>query len=65
MTRETELGGTRLRAGEHVAMFYSAANRDPELLPRIDESQLDGPAVRLRSSLVHGVKHLPVRVRAA
>ena len=108
VTRDTELGGTRLRAGDRVAMFYSAANRDPELLPaadrfdvarpvphhlafgvgrhfclgahlarietrsllaellpRIDEIQLDGPVVPLRSSFVHGVKHLPVRVRAA
>jgi cytochrome P450 len=30
-TRETELGGVKIGAGEKVAMWYVATNRDPEL----------------------------------
>jgi cytochrome P450 len=32
-TRDTELGGRRIREGERVAMFYSSANRDERLFP--------------------------------
>ena len=31
------------------------------LLPRIEEIELAGPIERLHSSLVGGVKHLPIR----
>ncbi len=30
-TRDTELGGARIRRGDKVAMFYLAANRDPRV----------------------------------
>ncbi|WP_028935312.1 cytochrome P450 [Pseudonocardia spinosispora] len=32
-TRDTELGGQRIRVGDRVAMFYSSANRDPAMFP--------------------------------
>jgi cytochrome P450 len=32
-TRDTELGGTRIRAGDKVAMMYTSANRDEEVFP--------------------------------
>jgi cytochrome P450 len=34
-----------------------------ELAPRLGGLALDGPVERLRSNFIHGVKHLPVRVR--
>jgi hypothetical protein len=33
-----------------------------ELLPRIASAMLAGPIERARSSFIHGVKHLPVRI---
>ena len=33
------------------------------LLPRIEEIELAGPVERLRSTLVGGVKHLPIRYK--
>jgi hypothetical protein len=33
------------------------------LLPRIEEIEVAGPIERLRSSLVGGVKHLPIRYK--
>ncbi len=35
-TREVELGGARLRAGDSVAMLYAAANRDPAVFASPD-----------------------------
>ncbi|MGD9987515.1 cytochrome P450 [Pseudonocardia sp.] len=35
-TQDTELGGTPLRAGDKLALFYWAANRDPAHLPDPD-----------------------------
>jgi len=32
-TRDTELGGQRIREGDRVAMFYSSANRDERAFP--------------------------------
>src|SRR5438552_4137788 len=36
-----------------------------ELLPRLRDIELTGPVRRLRSNFINGVKHMPVRVRAA
>ena len=43
----------------------SAANalQELETRPRIEEVELAGPVSRLRSSLVGGVKHLPIRYK--
>jgi cytochrome P450 len=54
--------GEHYCAGAHVArlemlMAYKY------LLPRIDEIELTGPPVRLRSQIVGGVKHLPIRYK--
>jgi cytochrome P450 len=54
--------GEHFCAGAHVArleleMAYKY------LLPRIESVELDGPVQRLRSSLVGGVKHLPIHYR--
>jgi len=106
-TRDTEVGGTPIKAGQKLAMYYPAANRDPdvfdragefdvgradnphlafggggphfclgaslarleirimfeELLARFPQITVTGPASRLRSNFVNGIKHLPVRLR--
>lgn len=36
-----------------------------ELLPRIASLRLAGPAERLRSNFIHGIKHLPIEVASA
>ncbi|HZP46084.1 MAG TPA: cytochrome P450 [Candidatus Binataceae bacterium] len=103
-TRDTELGGRRIRAGEYVALWLPSANRDEavfsdpyrfdvrrapnehiafgkgehfcagahlarlelrltleRLLPAIAEIELAGPVERLKSNLIAGIKHMPVR----
>ncbi|WP_216894207.1 cytochrome P450 [Nocardia alni] len=35
-TRDTELGGTQIRAGQKVVMYYGAANRDPAVFENPD-----------------------------
>ncbi len=54
--------------GEHFCLGVHLARLELEvaykhLLPRIEEIELAGPVERLRSSLVGGVKHLPIRYR--
>jgi cytochrome P450 len=108
-TRDTELGGQAIRAGDKVVTWYISANRDEsrfpdpnrfdiartpnehvtfgpggphfclgahlarletrilfeELLPRLRSIEQTGPAERMRSNFVNGIKHLPVRVELA
>jgi len=54
--------------GEHFCLGAHLARLEMEvaykyLLPRIEEVELAGPVDRLHSSLVGGVKHLPIRYR--
>jgi cholest-4-en-3-one 26-monooxygenase len=47
-TRDTELGGAHIRAGDRVGMFYSSANFDPEVFDdaeRFDILREDNPHV--------------------
>lgn len=104
-TRDTELRGREIRAGQKVAMYYPSANRDEEVFPdgdvfdvgrspnehlgfggggnhfclganlarleikvmfstlleRLPDMQPAGPARRLRSNFINGIKELPVR----
>jgi hypothetical protein len=54
--------GEHFCAGSHVARLeMSIAYK--YLLPRIEEIELAGPVSRLRSTLVGGVKHLPIRYK--
>jgi cytochrome P450 len=54
--------GEHFCAGSHVARLEMAIAYK-YLLPRIDEIELAGPVQRLRSTLVGGVKHLPIRYK--
>jgi len=54
--------------GEHFCAGAHVARLEMELaykylLPRIEEIEVSGPIERLRSSLVGGVKHLPIRYK--
>jgi len=54
--------------GEHVCLGAHLARLElvvayKHLLPRIDSVELAGPVERLHSSLVGGVKHLPIRYK--
>jgi len=54
--------------GEHVCLGAHLARLElvmayKHLLPRIEEVELAGPVERLHSSLVGGVKHLPIRYK--
>jgi len=40
-TREIEVSGARIPAGDHVTIFYGSANRDPREFPDPDEFRLD------------------------
>jgi len=56
--------------GEHFCLGAHLARLELQvaykhLLPRIEEVELAGPVSRLRSSLVGGVKHLPIRYKLA
>lgn len=44
VTRDTELAGTQLRAGDRLAVHFYSANRDPERFARPDELILDRPS---------------------
>ena len=54
--------GEHFCAGSHLARLEMAVAYK-HLLPRIEEIELAGPVERLRSTLVGGVKHLPIRYR--
>jgi cytochrome P450 len=41
VTRDTELGGCPLKAGDRVAVHYASANRDDARFPHADELDLD------------------------
>ena len=54
--------------GEHFCMGAHVARLELELaykylIPRIDEIELAGPVERLRSNLIGGIKHLPIRYK--
>jgi len=54
--------GEHFCAGAHLAR-YEIRKAYEYLLPRIEEIDLAGPPQRLRSTLVGGIKHLPIRYK--
>lgn len=108
-TKDVELHGKSIKAGDKVVVWFAAGNRDPEvfanpdqfdvtrnpnehmafgrggphlclgnalarmeitimyqtLLPRIKKIERTGPADRLRSNFVNGIKRFPVKVTLA
>lgn len=46
-TRDVDLGGARIRAGDKVAIWYPSGNRDERVIPHPDVIDLDRPTVDL------------------
>jgi cytochrome P450 len=57
-------GGPHFCLGAHLAKLETKVLFQ-ELLPRLRSIELTGPAVRMRSNFVNGIKRLPVRVALA
>jgi cytochrome P450 len=57
-------GGPHFCLGAHLARLETKILFE-ELLPRIRSIEPAGPAERMRSNFVNGIKHLPVRVEPA
>lgn len=56
-TRDREHGGVRIRAGEWVAFFMAAANRDPDVFPDPDRFVLNRPNIGRHVTFGHGIHH--------
>jgi len=54
-TRDTELGGKRIKKGEKVVMWYVSANRDETAIERANEFLIDRPDSRNHLSFGLGV----------
>jgi cytochrome P450 len=55
--------GEHICIGAHLSRLEARVMFE-ELLPLLDRTALDGPVVRIRSSMVPGVRHMPVRLAA-
>lgn len=56
-TSDIELGGSHIRAGDWVALFYAAANRDPEVFENPDRFIIGRPNVGRQLTFGHGIHH--------
>lgn len=54
-TRDAEIAGSVIRKGDWVALFFGAANRDPEVFDDPGRLDLDRPNIRAQLSLGHGL----------
>ncbi len=52
--RDVEIGGKQIRAGEWVALFFAAANHDPEVFPEPQRLRLDRENAGAQLSFGHG-----------
>lgn len=56
-TRDCEHGGVSIKAGEWVAFFMAAANRDPDVFPEPDRFVLHRPNIGRQVSFGQGIHH--------
>ena len=54
-TRDVEIDGAHIRAGDWTALFFGAANRDPAVFDEPDRFDLDRQNLRAQLSLGHGL----------
>ncbi len=54
-TRDTELGGKKIKKGEKVVLWYVSANRDETAIPRANEFLIDRPNSKQHLSFGWGV----------
>lgn len=50
-----QIDGADIRSGDWVALFFGAANRDPDVFTDPEKIDLDRPNIRQQLSLGHGV----------
>lgn len=55
--RDYELGGRTIRTGDWVAVFFAAANHDPDVWEAPVQFRLDRPQPRAHYSFGHGIHH--------
>lgn len=54
-TRDVEVGGKPIRAGDWVALFFGSANRDPAVFPNPSRLDIDRPNLRKQLSFGSGL----------
>ena len=54
-TRDTELGGKKIKEGDRIAMWYVSGNRDEEHIDRPNDFIIDRPQARQHLSFGFGV----------
>lgn len=55
--RDVEIGGKKIAAGEWIALFYAAANHDPDVFADPYEFRLDRPNANAQLSFGHGIHY--------
>ena len=56
-TQDYEIGGTTIRAGDWVAVFFASANRDPAVWEAPNEFRLNRPNINRQLTFSHGIHH--------
>jgi cytochrome P450 len=56
-TQDIEIGGAHVRAGDWIAVFYAAANRDPSVFENPNELILNRPNIKRHLTFGHGIHH--------
>ncbi len=56
-TRDVDIDGRRIRAGDWVALFFAAANHDPDVFPEPARFDIDRPNLARHMTFGHGVHH--------
>ena len=56
-TRDTRLGSADIKAGDWVALFYAAANHDPDVFEAPAEFRLNRPNANQQLTFGHGIHH--------
>lgn len=54
---DTEISGTKIKAGEWVAIFFASGNRDPDVWESPDEFRLNRPNINRHLTFSHGIHH--------
>lgn len=54
---DVDVGGVRIKAGDWVAIFFAAANRDPAVFERPDEFWLERPNANRHLTFSHGIHY--------
>lgn len=54
-TKDVEVGGKLIKKGDWVALFFGAANRDPDVFPNPNVLDIDRPNIRQQLSMGHGL----------